>query len=289
MTDNTPADIHPDRHLGELRVGPIAVGTAGWSFKAYRDDARSLETAAAALASGANLFDTALAYTTTDDVAHSDRLVGAAIRGERGSEIVVSAKGGHYRGDDGFPVDGRPDSIRRHLDTTLQAMGADSVHLYSLHHVDPDVPIEDSVGAIAELQAAGKVRHVGLSNVDVEQLALARRVTPIAAVQNHLSAFERSSLDVVAEMERAGGLFLAYSPTRSREGVSLDEERGAFAQIAAERGVGIRRVILAWLLGVSPCVVVISGSSRPATIRDSAAARELVLTADEIARLNAAA
>ncbi|GAB3597338.1 aldo/keto reductase [Microbacterium tumbae] len=288
MTTSSPPNVHPDRLLGEHRIGPIAIGTAGWSFAEDRDDERSLEAAAAALEAGVTLFDTALAYTTADRPAHSDELVGEALRrAGADADPVVSAKGGHYRDATGFPVDGRPETIRRNLDTTLRAVGMDSVHLYSLHHIDTDVPLEESVGAIAELREAGKVEHVGVSNFDVAQLARARAVTRIDAVQNRMSPFDRSSIDVAADLERHGGLFLAYSPGGAPADGSADRALAVFAEIAREREASARRVALAWLLGLSPVIVPIAGSTRPATIVDSAAARELVLTEEERARIDA--
>jgi len=265
---------------------PLALGTAGWSFTEDVTDERILDTAAAALEHGSVLFDTALAYTTLDAPGNSDRLVGEVLR-RGGRDVVVSAKGGHFRDETGFPKDARPESIRRHIDISLREMGIDSVDLYSLHHVDPNVPIEDSVGTIAELRREGKLLHVGVSNVSVEQLQRAASVTQIATVQNRLSPYVRSSLDVLAEVERSGALLLAYSPTQPASDTPA-ALTAAVEEIVAERGISRQQVALAWLLGLSDAVVPIIGSTRRATLQDSFAALDVVLTDDERRRIDAA-
>ena len=270
---------YPDRQLAGRRLRPIALGTAGWSFTEGVTDERILDTAAAALEHGSILFDTALAYTTRDAPANSDRLVGEVLR-RGGTDVVVSAKGGHYRDATGFPIDGRPESLRRHLDISLRAMGVDSVELYSLHRVDPRVPIEDSVGAIDELRRDGKVHHVGVSNVSVEQLRAAASVTSIATVQNRLSPYVRTSLDVLDEVEKMGAIFLAYSPTQAARDTPA-AAASAVDAIAAERGISRQRVALAWLLGLSDALVPIVGSTRRATLEDSFGALDVVLTEEE--------
>lgn len=283
MTDST----YPNRPLAGRSIRPLALGTAGWSFTEGVTDERILDTAAAALEYGPILFDTALAYTTPDLSANSDRLVGEVVR-RRGSDVVVSAKGGHYRDATGFPKDGRPEEIRKNLDVTLREMGVEAVDVYSLHHVDPNVPIEDSVGAIDELRWEGKVHHVGVSNVSVEQLRAAASVTRIATVQNRLSPYVHTSLDVLAEVEKQGALWLAYSPTQPAKDTPA-ELTAVVEAIAAERGISRQQVALAWLLGLSDAVVPIVGSTRRATLQDSFAALEVVLTGEERRRIDGSA
>ena len=279
--------LYPNRTVAGREIRPIAVGTAGWSFTEGVTDERILDTADAALEYGTILFDTALAYTTPTAPANSDRLVGEVLR-RGGSKVVVSGKGGHFRDETGFPKDGRPESIRQHIEVSLREMGVDAIDLYSLHHVDVNVPIEDSVGAIEELRREGKVREVGVSNVSVEQLAKASSVTKIAAVQNRLSPYWRNTLDVLAEVEKAGAIYLAYSPTQPAKDTpaALTE---TVEQIAAERGISHQQVALAWILGLSNAVVPIVGSTRRATLRDSFGALEIALTDEERARIDAAA
>jgi aryl-alcohol dehydrogenase-like predicted oxidoreductase len=282
-----PDSIYPNRPLAGRSIRPLALGTAGWSFTEGVTDERILDTSAAALEHGSILFDTSLAYTTPGAPANSDRLVGEVLR-RGGRDVVVSAKGGHYRDASGFPKDGRPEAIRRHLEVSLHEMGVDAVDVYSLHHVDPNVPIEDSVGAIDELRREGKVHNVGVSNVSVEQLQAASAVTRIATVQNRLSPYVRTSLDVLAEIERQGALLLAYSPTQPAKDTpaALTE---AVEEIAAERGLSRQQVALAWILGLSDAVVPIVGSTRRATLQDSFGALDLVLTDEERGRIDQAA
>jgi pyridoxine 4-dehydrogenase len=137
----------------------------------------------AALESGVTLVDTALVYSTRDEAGYSERLLGKALRSVTDHERpLVATKGGHYRRGDSFVVDGRPETIRANCEQSLRALDAESIDLYFLHKPDPTVPIAESVGAIAELRQAGRVRLVGLSNVSESQLAEARSVVEIAAV-----------------------------------------------------------------------------------------------------------
>ena len=279
--------LYANRSVAGREILPLAVGTAGWSFTQGVTDERVFDTAAAALEYGPVLFDTARAYTTPTAPANSDRLVGEVLRRHE-SGVVISAKGGHFRDETGFPKDGRPESIRNDIEITLREMGVDSVDLYSLHHVDPNVPIEDSVAAIEELRLEGKVRAVGVSNVSVEQLTKASSVAKISAVQNRLSPYVHASLDVLAEVEKLGAVFLAYSPTQPAKDTP-EALTAAVQAVADARGVSHQQISLAWILGLSDAVVPIVGSTRRATLQDSFGALSLALTDDERARIDEAA
>ena len=256
-----------------------------------RERGLATETIAAALDAGVNLLDTADAYALDEsEFGHNERLVATALRAYDGDGAIVATKGGHTRHGLEWDLDGSPDYLRRACEGSLQRLGVDSIDLYQLHRPDPDVPYAESVGALADLRAQGKVRHVGLSNASVAQLEEAERIVPIAAIQNELSPRYTAPLangEVAACAER-GIPFLAWSPLGGIDAAA--EASGgvsAIQAIADERGISPQRVTLAWLLSLSDAVVPIPGASRPETIRDSVAALELTLEPGERERIDA--
>lgn len=262
--------------LGDLTVSPIGLGCAAFSLDLADDPGRASRTIEAALAAGVTLLDTALAYTPAGEENHNERLI-RRVLGSVG-QVVVATKGGHYRDGDTFPIDGRPATLVAHCERSLRALGVDRIDCYHLHWPDPRVPIEDSVGALAELREAGKIAEIGVSNVTVDQVRRAQRVAPIASVQDRLSLFDRSNMDVVEHCRRTGVTFLAYSPLGGAGRVVPD----GLATIAGRHGVSPQRVALAWLLAQH--VVPIVGATRPEHAVDAAAAASLTLTAAELAQ-----
>ncbi|GAA2725475.1 aldo/keto reductase [Cellulomonas aerilata] len=262
---------------------PVGLGTATLTFAGV-DERTAVATVHAALDGGATWVDTAYAYTTAGTANHSERLVARALRTHpRGSDAMVVTKGGHHRAGPGFLVDGRPATLHRQCDESLRALGVERVGLYLLHKPDPQVPVEESAGALAELQAAGKVAAVGLSNVTVEQLDAACAVAPVVAVQNHLSPQDRSDLPMVAVCADRGIAYLAYSPLGGRSRIDgLSRSLPGLSQVARRHGVSEQRAALAWLLARSPAVSVVVGARRPGSTADSVAAADLTLDADDL-------
>ena len=156
-----------------------------------------------------------------------------------------------------WPADGRPEHLRAACHSSLERLRLERIDLYQLHTVDPAVPIEESVGALAELQAEGKIRHIGVSNVDADDLARARSAAPIAAVQNRYSIAYRLSDDVLEICELDGLAFLPWQP------LFLGLHGETLARVASAHGATARQVALAWLLARSPAVVAIPGTSLP--------------------------
>lgn len=290
------------RRIGDTEVGAIALGGANWSLLEI-DEGQVEATLDQALGLGVTLIDTAHVYTKADVECHNEKLIGRFLesRGEDDA-VLVATKGGHYRTGDEFPVDGRPETIARHCEASLQALGVDRIDLYQLHIPDPEVPFAETIGAFAELKAAGKIRRVGLSNVSLRQFDEARQIVEIASVQNHLSPWSQQAIfhpdriegaspegDVVAACEAAGVAFLAYAPFTGpfgSDGESLPQaDCPGLDAVALERDVSRHQVILAWLLAQSSVVIPIVGASRPASIRDAAAAADLRLTNDELTRI----
>ncbi|QTE27929.1 aldo/keto reductase [Pengzhenrongella sicca] len=280
------------RRIGTQQVSAIGLGGMPMSIEGRPDEARSIATVHAALDAGVTLIDTADAYHLhAGEVGHNETLIATALAtwGGDASSVLVSTKGGHLRPGDGtWTVDGRPEHLRAAAQASLKRLGGDAIGLYHFHRPDPAVPYADSVGVLAELLDEGTIRFAGISNATPEQIRIAQEVLGgrLASVQNQFSpAFgsSRPELDLCDELDIA---FLPWSPLG---GISSAADLGArfapFGQVARERGVSPQVVCLAWHLATSPRVIPIPGASRPESIRDSATAADLTLTADELASL----
>jgi aryl-alcohol dehydrogenase-like predicted oxidoreductase len=282
----------PTRRLGGLQVSAIGLGEMPMSLAGRPDEAQSIRTIHAALDAGVTLIDTADAYCIDQtEVGHGERLVAKALAAWPGDRdrVLVATKGGHTREGGEWNLDGRPEHLRQACEASLRALGVEAIGLYQFHRPDPKVPFAESVGAVAELKAAGKVRLVGLSNVSVDQIRQARQLVQVASVQNEFSPRFRRSEGELAFCAAEGIAFLPWSPLggigRGRE---LGGRHRAFGEVAEAHGVSAQQVALAWQLAKAPAVIPIPGSSRPETITDSAAAAGLRLGDDELARLDRA-
>jgi len=280
----------PTRRLGGLQVSAIGLGEMPMSLAGRPDEAGSIRTIHAALDAGVTLIDTADAYCLDgSEIGHGERLVRKALDAWPGDRdrVLVATKGGHTREGREWGLDGRPEHLRQACEASLRALGVEAIGLYQLHRPDPKVPFLESVGALAELRAAGKVLLVGLSNVGVDQIRQARQVVEVASVQNEFSPrFRRSEGELVfCAAQRIA--FLPWSPLGGiGRGRDLGGRHAAFAEVAAAHGVSPQRVALAWQLAKAPVVIPIPGASRPETITDSAAAATLRLSDDDLARLD---
>ena len=282
------------RTLGGRTVGAIGLGAMPMSVGERPTRALALRTIHAALDAGVTLIDTADAYCRdASDVGHNEQLVAEALRTWQGDrdEIVVATKGGHVRGADGsWSLDGRPEYLRDACEASLKSLGVERIDLYQYHRPDPGVPIAETVGALAELASEGKIDLIGVSNLSVDQIREAQAVTRIASVQNEFSPAFRSSEGEAVYCAGESIAFLAWSPLGGMTAAGdLGTRYPAFAEIAAERGVSPQQVALAWALRRSDAIIPIPGASRPETILDSVAAADLVLTDEELSRLDVAA
>ena len=280
----------PTRRLGGLQVSAIGLGEMPLSLAGRPDEAQAVRTIHAALDAGVTLIDTADAYCRDQsDFGHGERLVAKALAAWSGDRdrVLVATKGGHIRPGGSWDLDGRPEYLRQACEASLKALGVEAIGLYQFHRPDPKVPFTESVGALAELKAAGKVRLVGLSNVSVDQIRQARELVEVASVQNEFSPRFRRSEGELAWCAANRIAFLPWSPLGGiGRGRDLGGRHRAFAEVAEAHGVSPQQVALAWELAKAPVVIPIPGSSRPETILDSAAAASLRLTADELARLD---
>ena len=178
--------------------------------------------------------------------------------------------------------DGRPEHLRAACEGSLRRLRLERIDLYQLHGPDPNVPLEESVGALEELRREGKIRHIGLSNVNTAELRDVRKIAPIAAVQNEYNVARRESDDVVDACEDAGIAFLAYFPI---DAGALARASGALKSVAGEHGATPAQVALAWLLHRSPAVVPIPGTSSLRHLAENVAATKISLTKENLAVL----
>lgn len=293
-----------------LRVSALGLGAMGMSaFYGSSDETESIATLRHAVDIGVDFIDTAEAYGPFEN----EKLIGRAL-GDRRSEVVLATKASTETDDDGtvHGRNGTPEYIRRAADRSLRHLGTDYIDLYYLHRVDPAVPIEESVGAMAELVAAGKVRHIGLSEASSATIRRAHAVHPLAAVQSEFSLFARDVLHngEKATLDELGIALVAFSPlgrgvltegVRSLDDLSPDDARRtlprfqpeAFAAnrhlvqrveaIAAELGVSVAQLALAWVMADG--AVPIPGTRRRTRLDENAAAADIELSPGDVARI----
>ncbi len=283
----------PTRAIGGMPVSAIGLGAMLLSLENRPDERQAVRTIHAALDAGVTLLDTADAYCIDgSETGHNERLVARALRSWRGDRdaVVVATKGGHHRtGDGAWLVDGSPEYLRRACEASLAALGVETITLYQHHRPDPAVAYEDSIGALRDLQAEGKVRLVGIGNASVAQIHQAMGIVDVASVQNEFSPAFRTSAPEIELCARHGIAFLAWGPLGGRGAVgSFADRHPEFEEVARSHGVSAQQVCLAWELARAPVVIPIPGSRRPETILDSVGAATLHLQPDVLAHLDAA-
>lgn len=282
------------RKFGSTGVSlpPIGLGGMPMSLASRPPVEQSLAAIAAALDGGIRLVDTADVYCIDQrDIGHNERLVARGIREWGGSDrVFVATKGGLLRPDGRWVTDGRPTHLRSACDASLRALDTDQIWLYQLHAPDDDVPFEDSVGELARLRAEGKILHIGLSNVSTAQIRAAFAIVPVASVQNRLNPLDVRPFreNVIATCEELGLAFLAYSPVGGGRDRIRIGGHPLLTEVGRPLGLTSYQVALAWVIGASPVIFAIPGSSKPETARSSAAVLAVDLPADARARLDTA-
>jgi aryl-alcohol dehydrogenase-like predicted oxidoreductase len=242
----------PRLGLGAMRV----TGEGIWGEPPDPDAARRLLQRAVAL--GVRFIDTADSYGPEV----SERLIAEALH-PYPAELVIATKGGIVRPDrPSWVTDGRPEHLRLACEASLRRLRLGRIDVYQLHAIDPRVPLEDSVGELARLRQEGKIRHVGVSNFNARELERARRIVPVVSVQNRYNVAYRASDPVLEACERDGIAFLPWSPLAQGQGDAHRPERAELERLAAARGWSVPQASVAWLLGRSPAMLPIPGTSR---------------------------
>jgi aryl-alcohol dehydrogenase-like predicted oxidoreductase len=277
------------RTLGIEQVSAIGLGEMQLSLADRPDEDQGIRTVHAALDAGVTLIDTADAYCANgSDMGHGERLTAKALAGYKDTaHVLVATKGGHTRDARGeWHVDGSPEYLRKACDASLANLRVDVIDLYQHHRPDPKVPYEETLGALKELHDAGKVRMLGLSNADPDQIQQGVETLgdALVSVQNQYAPNFRSSEPELELCTELGLAFLPWGPLGGA-GKASESAGNAFTEVAAEQGVSPQQVALAWMLAKSPAVIPIPGSSRPETITDSAAAADLELTPEQLRKL----
>ncbi|MDI3331337.1 MAG: aldo/keto reductase [Micrococcus sp.] len=304
-------DLSSPRALAGRTVRPVGLGCMNLNhgYSSFLSDDEAVALVRAALEAGVDHFDTATLYGT----GRNEELVGRAL-GRHRSEVFLASKGG-LAGGVGRSVDGRPETLRRQVEDSLRRLGTEFIDLYYLHRLDPEVPVEDSAGALAELVEAGKIGAYGLSEVSGPTLERAHAVHPVAAVQNEYSLWTRNpEWGLLQACRRTGTVLVAFSPLgRGFLTGTLDDPSALpegdmrhamprfsagnypanrslldpFRAEAARLGTTPAALSIAWVLAQGPDVVAIPGTTSAAHLREDLAAQEVGLTAADVTRLDA--
>ncbi|MFC1951423.1 aldo/keto reductase [Chloroflexota bacterium] len=301
------------RYLGKIKleVSALGLGCMGMSeFYGQLDDKESIATIHDALDSGITFFDTADAY----GMGKNEELVGRALK-QRRNEAVIASKFGNLRGEDGsfIGVNGQPEYVKTACASSLKRLGVDYIDLYYLHRVDSDTPIEDTVGAMAELVREGKVRYLGLSETSAATLRRANAVHPITALQTEYSLLSRDvEGEILTTCRELGIGFVAYSPfgrgfltgkIKRFEDLAVDDSRRQFprfqgesfqrnleavkelGELAEEKGCKVSQLALAWLLSRGNDIVPIPGTKRRKYLQENIHALDIKLTKEDINKI----
>jgi pyridoxine 4-dehydrogenase len=281
LATNPTWKLGGDLPVNRLGFGAMRItGDGIWGWPADRPNA--LKVLKRAVELGVNLIDTADAYGPET----SELLIAEALH-PYPAGLVIATKGGLTRPGPGrWQPDGRPDYLKKCVENSLKRLQLERIDLYQLHRIDPKVPMEDSLGALKEMQSAGKIRHVGLSEVAPEEIERARKVLPIVTVQNRYNIADRDWEKTLVYCEKEGLGFMPWSPIGGGRGL---KPGGALAAVSKAHHASVYQVALAWLLQRSPVMLPIPGTASLAHLEENVAAAKLKLTLEEWKAIDALA
>ncbi|MCH8976200.1 MAG: aldo/keto reductase, partial [Proteobacteria bacterium] len=240
---------------------------------------------------GGNFIDSANVYCVDDsDVGHNEKLIAKALsKLEESNNIIVATKGGLRRPKGDWTADASPAWLRQSCEKSLRDLNTDSIFLYQLHALDPDVPLTDSVGELARLKGEGKIQHIGLSNVTVEHIQLALSITNIISVQNRCNLFERTSFKngVVKFCEENKITFIAHSPVGGHSQHAQRADNILLKKLAEKYDASTYQIMIAWLLNKSSSILTIPGASKMSSIADSLQATNVEISKEDMQLLEA--
>jgi pyridoxine 4-dehydrogenase len=280
----TAADAAGDLLIGgDLRVSRLGFGamrvTGDGIWGAPRDPVEARRVLQRAVELGVDFIDTADAYGPGT----SEELIAEALH-PYPAGLVIATKGGITRPSrEQWAPDGRPEHLRAACEASLKRLRVERIDLYQLHTIDPRVPLEDSIGELVRLQRDGKIRHIGVSNFDAEQLAKARRIVKVVSVQNRYNVADRASDAVLQVCQRDGIAFIPWRPLgEGSTDAAADGPAARLAKIAERRALSMPQAAIAWALARSPVMLPIPGTSKVAHLEENVAAAAVKLTAEEM-------
>jgi pyridoxine 4-dehydrogenase len=281
LATNSIWKLGGDLQVNRLGFGAMRITGPGiWGWPADRDNA--LKVLRRAVALGVNLIDTADAYGPET----SELLIAEALH-PYPAGLVIATKGGLTRPGPGqWEPNGRPDYLKRGVENSLKRLQLERIDLYQLHRIDPKVPMEESLGALKEMQSAGKIRHVGLSEVAPEQIEQARKILPIVSVQNRYNIADRDWENTLVYCEKEGLGFMPWSPIGGNRGLKPGD---VLETVAKAHHASVVQIALAWLLQRSPVMLPIPGTSSVAHLEENVAAAKIKLTPEEWKSIDALA
>ena len=288
MTDlsfSTTFKLGNDLSINRLGYGAMRLTGQPGNFGPYADWEGGKNLLRHAVEQGVNFIDTAEAYGPGTN----EEIIADALH-PYSADLVIATKGGiHKPSPDNIQADGHPESLRRGVEGSLKRLKRETIDLYQLHRPDPKVPFTESIQALAALQKEGKIRHIGVSNVTLEQLQTAQTIVPIASVQNRFSLVDRTHEDILDYTTAYDIAFIPYGSLGAhplRRGAPLAQAEGTLAQIAQSHGVNPTQIALAWLLHRAPNSLLIPGTTTVAHLEDNIKAASIALTDAEMAQLN---
>ena len=277
--------IGGDLIVNRLGYGAMRLSGQPGNFGAYPDWEGGEQLLRRAVELGVNLIDTAEAY----GAGFNEKIIASALHPYK-QDLVIATKGGINKpAPDQILADASPVFLRSGVEGSLQRLKLEQIDLYQLHRPDPKVPFAESIGALQELKDEGKIRHLGLSNVTVEQIEEARQIVPIVSVQNKFSISNRSFETVLDYCTKNGIAFIPHGSLGAhplKQGAPLASVKGVIADIANNKGVKPNQIALAWLLHRAPNIILIPGTTTIAHLEENMAASSIVLTGEEMKTLN---